>query len=333
MELISVVIPVYNTGKYLEKCINSILEQTYKNIEVILVDDGSDDIITKEICNNYVNKYSNIKLIKQKNSGTSAARNTGILHSKGQFIGFIDSDDYISHNMYENLYNAMRQYETEVAFCDMQLENYNRKNKIDHVQIRSGRYTKSDSLKYLLLGNWHSVCTALYSKKVIKDKTFLEGRINEDYIFQFEILKEVENIAYINEATYFYVKRDSSNTGAFVNKKTLQWLEHTEQIMNYINKNEEYKFLKEEGIYQFLFSYIVLCNKIILNNFSEYNEYRYNLYLELSKEMRMHLKYIISNKYLSVSKKIMGIMICLAPRFYINTCLKILKYRSIKKRN
>lgn len=113
-KLISVIVPVYNVEKYLSKCIDSILAQTYKNLEIILVDDGSPDNCPK-ICDEYAKKDNRIKVIHKENGGLSAARNVALDIAKGEYIGFVDSDDFIAEDMYEVLYNLAEKYNAEIS--------------------------------------------------------------------------------------------------------------------------------------------------------------------------------------------------------------------------
>ena len=121
-ELISVIVPVYNVEKYLEKCIDSIINQTYQNLEIILVDDGSTDGSGK-ICDEYSRKDNRIKVIHKENGGLSDARNIGIKNANGGLIGFIDSDDYITENMFEVLQKDLRKYNADISSCDIQNVN------------------------------------------------------------------------------------------------------------------------------------------------------------------------------------------------------------------
>ena len=114
--LVSVVVPVYKVEKYINKCIDSIINQTYKNLEIILVDDGSPDRCP-QICDEYAKKDNRIKVIHKKNSGLGAARNTGIDAAKGEYIGFVDSDDWIMPNMYEEMVNCCENYQVPICEC------------------------------------------------------------------------------------------------------------------------------------------------------------------------------------------------------------------------
>ena len=117
-ELISVIVPVYNVEKYLDKCIQSILGQTYSNIELLLIDDGSTDS-SGAICDKYVTQDSRVRVFHKSNEGVSAARNWGLDNAKGEWIAFVDADDWIDSDMYERMYNAAVQNQTDMVSCDL----------------------------------------------------------------------------------------------------------------------------------------------------------------------------------------------------------------------
>ena len=121
-DLISIVVPIYNTEKYLKRCIESILNQTYQNLEVILVNDGSLDK-SGQICNEYAKRDKRIKVIHKENTGSAESRNIGIKYATGKLIGFVDSDDYIDKNMYEMLYKDLKKHDAEIAICNIQMVN------------------------------------------------------------------------------------------------------------------------------------------------------------------------------------------------------------------
>ena len=198
--LVSIIVPVYNSEKYLDECINSIKSQTYKNLEIILVNDGSKDNSLAK-CNEYASKDSRIEVIDKVNGGASSARNKGLEKASGKFIVFIDSDDVISHKMIENLYFLVLEYHTEIAICEIErftseVKNRKDKNKASQNIIYSG----NEYLRQLILGNTDcSPCNKIYSKEVVGNTRFIEGRINEDKLFLFDIYQKCNTIIKTNE--------------------------------------------------------------------------------------------------------------------------------------
>ena len=146
-ELISIVIPIYNVEKYIEKCLDSVIKQTYKNIEIILVDDGSPDNCGK-ICDSYANNDKRIQVIHKENGGLSDARNVGIERANGKYITFVDSDDYIELDYIEYLYTLIKKYNTKISFCKVNVvfnEN-NTDNKLENNNKTDYKWTKIQAL-------------------------------------------------------------------------------------------------------------------------------------------------------------------------------------------
>ena len=212
---ISVIVPVYNVEKYLRRCVDSILNQTYRNLEIILVNDGSTDS-SLQICNEYVQKDARIVVINKPNGGLSSARNAGLDAATGDYIGFVDSDDYIAPEMYERLLAAITD--------DMSISNV--------IFVRSfedGRFGKSavphtadadisakDYLRELLLHKGDvSACTKLFPRKLIADTRFAEGTLNEDLLFVTALLQRLSVIHFVGFVGYYYFVRGGSISSGY----------------------------------------------------------------------------------------------------------------------
>ena len=210
-ELISIIVPVYNVKPYLYRCVDSIIKQTYKNIEILLIDDGSTDG-SSELCDILSDIDSRIKVIHKKNGGLSSARNRGLLEMNGKYVGFVDSDDYIREDMYSKLYHTMINYDADIVKSDFQCfsdKNLNIQNK----RVGNGQvsvfdlstalddfiYTPFSSLKNMKSTVWdglYSRCLFLEdSCEINKLKlSFPEGKINEDtYIFPDLLILDILN--------------------------------------------------------------------------------------------------------------------------------------------
>ena len=220
-DLVSIIVPVYNVKDYLEKCVLSIINQTYKNIEIILVDDGSTDGCGA-LCDDLLKKDKRISVIHQNNGGLSDARNKGIDNSSGKYIMFIDSDDYIENNMVEVLYNGIIKNKGDIAICNF-YKNRNGKD-IKHLFGNKSFIVEDDS-KYKYLCNIYAARTVvswnkIYKRNLFDDIRFPKGMIHEDQWIITDLLKKSKKIIYLmDEYLYHYVKRSNSIMGTFDNKR------------------------------------------------------------------------------------------------------------------
>lgn len=183
--LITVIVPVYNIKEYLPRCVASICGQTYDKLEILLVDDGSTDG-TGVLCDELAGKDARIRVFHQQNGGSSSARNLGLDHASGEYIGFVDSDDYIDSNMYQNLYDAILAYHVLVAQTgrDERDEQGRRLPDICVPPAGPERIGSRDFLKELLMHRGDcSFCTKLFHRSVLETRRFPVGALNEDLCF------------------------------------------------------------------------------------------------------------------------------------------------------
>lgn len=216
--LISVVVPVYGVEKYLPKCVDSILNQSYQNLEILLVDDGSPDNCGK-LCDSYAEKDSRIRVIHQKNGGLSAARNAGVAAAKGEYISLIDSDDHISPNMYARMYDAIRENGAQLCICAMRWvhEDGSLFAGMERGAIQDEVLTKEEAFQKLHGKNGANYVTAvnkLYHKSLFDTVAFPVGRIHEDEFTVHLFMAQCEKIVCIGEELYFYVQRAGSITNS-----------------------------------------------------------------------------------------------------------------------
>jgi glycosyltransferase involved in cell wall biosynthesis len=203
-ELISIIVPVYNVEAYIEQCLDSLLNQTYRNLEIILIDDGSTDNSGK-ICEAYEKKDYRIKYFYQTNMGVGAARNKGIDFAAGKYIGFVDPDDYCDLEMFRKLYSLIKKYKVTIACClrnDMNNDDINLGGYI--FQEKERVCTKAEVLnRYTQTMDW-SVCNKLYSREVIRKNRFPEINFGEDFFTVFKWLYSADKIVYLQEGLYYY---------------------------------------------------------------------------------------------------------------------------------
>ncbi len=219
--MISVIIPVYNAEKYLPKCIESVLSQTYTDIELILVDDGSPDNSGK-ICDEYALKDSRIRVIHQKNGGQSSARNAGLDIATGEFISFVDSDDYIDSNMLQVLYESLVQNNADISGCCLKCvdENGNRTTDSFLKAFDETKIFDKNQLIYNIThyGDYYTnfvvVCSKLYKREVFSKLRFIEGRIHEDEMIVHHIYLSISKAVIIPNEYYYYLRHSGTTTSA-----------------------------------------------------------------------------------------------------------------------
>ena len=201
MEL-SIIVPVYKVEKQLEQCIRSILNQSFTNFELILVDDGSPDKCG-EICDEYEKKDKRIKVIHKKNGGLSDARNAGLDIAKGKYIGFVDSDDIIHPEMYERMYNFINKYNVDIVQCKFKkfksIEDINKLSNINNTNIEY--YTSKEAIMDMIDNNKINVNTwnKLYKRELFENERFPKGKIHEDEFLTYKLIYKSNKVAYINE--------------------------------------------------------------------------------------------------------------------------------------
>lgn len=266
-KLISVIVPVYKVEQFLRKCIDSILAQTYQNIEIILVDDGSPDRCG-EICDEYEKLDLRIHVIHQDNKGVSAARNIGIDHAKGEFISFIDSDDYISETMLENLYCAAQKYQSDLTICDIIIVDIQ-----GHIQQETKVLPKTcvwgqeEFWNYLFCGNYRLISpwSKLYRKEIWKKTRFPNGKIYEDMFILPEIISQCKNICVIPNRDYYYVQQCNSTMHAKFSPSHLQEIEAAVNNIRYFISSSKLKFAQKS-----------LLNMMSLIAVKRFDAYHYN---------------------------------------------------------
>ena len=214
--LISVIVPIYNVEQYLENCINSILNQTYRNLEVILVDDGSPDNCGK-ICDRYSDKDPRIKVIHKLNGGLSDARNKGIDTAEGEYLTFVDSDDTILPEMIDKLYQRIVIDQSDLAFCGYQQVNQ-KGDVLSEVYLEDNLLSGFDALRksYEKNGVLYTIaCNKLIKRQLFQNIRFPVGKYNEDEFTLYRVIDRCRKISIVREALYVYYQRNDSIMGAY----------------------------------------------------------------------------------------------------------------------
>lgn len=235
MDKISVIVPVYNVEKYLSRCLDSILAQTYENIEIILVDDGSADN-SGIICDEYAKKYDNIKVIHKENGGQSSARNEGLKAATGEYIGFVDSDDWIDKDMYAYLYKILKETDSDVA--DISAKFMTKAGQVIQPEIKLVTYEGKDILRnYMRTGiedkcGQFAVWRKLYKRELFDNVRFKEGKIYEDILINFELLAKAKRIVRSNRILYFYFQENASTMRRGLTEKDYDLLDICENVLD-----------------------------------------------------------------------------------------------------
>ena len=262
LPLISVIVPIYNVDKYLTRCINSIVSNTYTNLEILLINDGSTDN-SLNICNSFLSKDSRIKIYSKKNGGLSSARNLGIDKSTGKYISFIDSDDYISENFYEYLYNLIQKYNGDVSYItmfktnnetDLLLKEEFKNNKVDE---KIDILNKEEALERFHSFTYEYCLTSvvsvnkLYKKELFNNIYFPLNKLHEDEFTTYRAIANANKIIYSNMPLYAYFQRSNSIMNNSFNIKRLDALEAYDNYVSFFKENKLYDIASKACIRYF----------------------------------------------------------------------------------
>ncbi len=266
MPKISVVIPVYNVEKYLHRCVESILNQTFQDFEIILIDDGSKDH-SGQICDDYEQQDKRIKVIHKKNARVAAARNDGLEIAKGKYISFIDSDDWIEPEMFQEMFDKAEELNLDVIMCDFKKKFSNVEEKRTQ-PIRGGLYSEEDIINELFpclimyehielpptISNW--VC--LFNLEFLKTKHIsYEEDVHycEDSILGSKVLYHAKNFYYLKGHYYYnYFYNPNSTTNTYNNKKWNSYLKINERLIEYFGEATEFNFSRQIKINMLYFT-------------------------------------------------------------------------------
>ena len=251
MELISVIVPVYNTEKYVRRCVESILGQSYRDLEIILVDDGSQDSSGK-ICEQLAAEDGRVKVIRQANSGVSAARNAGLDAANGEYITFADSDDYMSPGMIRRLYEILRENGAGISSCEYTSDESELGAAQDAAPIV---FDAAGGIGDMLCNRsiTYAVCTKLFTRSIINNLRFCtEYSHNEDLLFCYEAFLNAEKVVHTKEKLYlYYINPDSAVRSAFSHKR-MTALDVQERILSDIGSRYPGSELYKTAVQQFL---------------------------------------------------------------------------------
>lgn len=288
MNKISVIVPIYKVENYLDRCLDSLVNQTYKNLEIILVDDGSPDKCP-QMCDEWVKKDKRIKVIHKENGGVSSARNSGLEKATGDYIAFVDADDFIEKTMYEKLINSVTQEKSDIALCRFSYYYEESEKEKNIFEINLDKLSKEKIYPYLLKVGMNArnnrfetenimgcIWRGIYKKEILKDITFQKLIVCEDTAFIIDLFQKNPKVLIVDDYLYKYVQRKTSAVHQFNEAK----------INNRIN------------------AYRIICEKV--NNFvskEELQAYKFHIYASIVNELlkngqRKKIAYVIQNEFM-----------------------------------
>jgi len=300
--MISIIVPIYNVEKYLKKCVDSILNQTYKNLEVILVDDGSPDGCP-EICDAFALQDKRVKVIHKKNGGLMSARQAGLRAAAGEYIGFVDGDDWIEPDMYMSFYDSVIKYSPDIVVSEFIFDFESEKVKSSQ-NLSKPFFTKQEMINeiypsmlfkppYYNFGIYPCCWSKLYKKELLEKCLFKvtpEIKIGEDTAFTYPCLIQANSLAYVDKYSYHYMNNPDSMTGSYDSNMEKTILIPYNILKQAFSEND-YNFSSALNYYLFY-----LIEFIIRNEASSENK-------KAKKEIKKTLKFFICNKEIAESMK------------------------------
>lgn len=292
--LVSVIIPVYNVEKYLKRCVESVLRQTYRNLEIWLVDDGATDC-SGMMCDEFAQKDTRIRVIHKENGGLSDARNVAIDKMTGQYVTFIDSDDYVSENFIERLYMNIRKYAAEIAIC-----RHISTKKSDEQCILGNCieiFTKEEALEELLYQKKFntSAWAKLYKSSLFENVRYPKGKLFEDICTTDLLINRAQQIVFDSSILYFYYQGEVSIVRSSFNLRKLDYVENAKVMQQFIYNN--YPFLKQAADFRFLWA-----NLHVWVNIPDKKKYK-DICAKLEKNIKKYRNSALKNKHVSLKNK------------------------------
>lgn len=309
--LLSVIIPVYNVEEYLVKCVDSILGQTYRSLEVILVNDGSKDG-SGRICDDFAAKDPRVKVIHQENGGLSRARNAGIEAATGEYITFVDSDDWIEADAYEHLLSLIEKYQVKlVCGGNFDVDGGTGEKKLGLCPKKEEVLTAEEFVGRMLLwdGFDSSACDKIYHRSLLENFRYPEGKVCEDVAITYKIVLSTDRAALSDRPFYNYYHRPGSitiSTAEVITEKTFHFSQHTEKIYPYIRDNHpaiepQARYLRVRSLSHILLLLEQADAQVRKDFAAQYRHAR--------KELKKHTGFILKTHYLGKKEKITDLLL------------------------
>lgn len=313
--LISIIIPVYNSNIHLRRCLDSVLSQSYENIEIILIDDGSTDT-SPQICDEYSHKYDNIKVFHIPNGGASLARKYGMEMAEGDYLAFVDSDDYIAPNYISAMYDALKRYDTKVSCCGVRIVYSNESIKFDKT-FSSVILEKDELMTRFFNYEFWGLPGALYHRSVFEDIVFPQATLSEDYLIKTQMFLKERRIALVESPLYVYEKHEGSLSNTKLSSRAFEEYENVKAVYDIIKKEEpKFGMLAQKNV-------VETCIKLMLMGCRAEKE-QYSLqYSTIKAFLKEHIKEILQNGNILIKQR----MIALALVYFTQSVMlfRILK--------
>ena len=293
-DLISVIIPIYKVEKYLDACIESVVNQSYKKLEIILVDDGSPDSCPQK-CDEWAKKDKRIRVIHKENGGLSDARNIGIDNSKGDYILFVDSDDFIPLYSIYDMYKSMYESDADICEGDMKIINNHELQKDQHKEYIIKEYKKEDAMENMMYLNdfKNSAWSKLYKREVIGNIRFPKGKIYEDLATTYKFFEKANKVIKINTIVYYYFQNIEGITHNKYSSKRLLAIDFAEEELSFCEK--KYKSIIPAAYYRIGYECIRVLND--MPYFCKDTKKVYTI-------LRKYRKEVLKDKKVSLKKKL-----------------------------
>ncbi|MGB3159726.1 MAG: glycosyltransferase family 2 protein [Carnobacterium sp.] len=308
---ISIIVPVYNVEKYLRQCIESILNQKYQDFELILVNDGSTDL-SKEICEEYLKKDRRIKLENKKNGGLSSARNVGLNVAVGEYIGFIDSDDWIHEDMYERLVNHAIDHKSDIVACNLLAMDRNGIFKSFNRLAENQEFNRTEAMMEIYKNKvlTFSSCNKIFNKNLFNELRFVEGIILEDKDISYKLIDKANRISYIKDSLYYYRYNNKSILRSSFSIKRIDEFKVQLDMYNYYKEN--YFNISDLIYYDLFILGLYLYSETYALKVETKNKYKY--LIEFDKEILIRL---IKNNEISLMQKLKAFIGVVSPYFLV----------------
>lgn len=309
MAKVSVIVPVYNVEKYIKKCIDSILSQTFGDIQVILVDDGSTDN-SGSVCEQYKSD-SRIEVIHKSNGGLSDARNAGMKYVMGDYVLFIDSDDYIDKEMVEILYRNAIEYDVDFSACGIYNE-YKDRVVPQCEKMEEFKCSSEEAFGYILVGEKipGTICNKLIKREIAEKLLFPVGKLYEDAFYTIDLMQNVKSVYVTTKPMYYYVHRSNSITTERYKKSSMDFIEAFEQTKEVV----ESKFPDsiKEAEFKLFWAYFSVFDRMLMENrYWEIAEYP-----KVRDFLKKNAMRIVKDQYFQKARKIGALALKVNVKIY-----------------